>query len=298
MKKIAVIGSINTDFTFACKNLPSPSETIKGSTFKINYGGKGANVAVATSRLGAKISLFGILGDDIFSKENLKNLKKEKINTKIEIHKNTFGGVAGIMVDEKTNSIIVVPGSNELVDKKFIDENSEEMLKSDIFGLQLETPLNTNLYLIEKLHKNNKTIVFNPSPIHQIDAKYYDMVTYIIVNEKEITNLPNYASFEQIFDVYKEKLIMTKGKDGVFYYSNGKICQIPAIKNKVIDTTGAGDTFLASFMVGLSKDYSLEQSVKFANICAGLKISKLGAQTGMPTLEDVNKYIKKNKIII
>ena len=77
MKKIAVIGSINTDFTFACKNLPSPSETIKGSTFKINYGGKGANVAVATSRLGAKISLFGILGDDIFSKENLKNLKKE-----------------------------------------------------------------------------------------------------------------------------------------------------------------------------------------------------------------------------
>ena len=293
-KKIAVIGSINTDFTFKCNTLPAPSETVLGESFEIKYGGKGANEAVASARLGAMVSLFGKIGNDMFSKANLDNLKKEKINVShVEVEKGISGGSAGISVGSGTNSIIVVPGANAFVDRNYIDRNKEQILQNDIFCLQLEIPFDTVDYLISLLAKEKKTIIFNPSPIQSMDKKLLKKCSYIIVNEVEIEKLPDFKSREQLLKAYKGKLILTCGGDGVYFYEKRKVQHIPSLQiENIIDTTGAGDTFLGALAVALSENKTLGEAVEFANICAGLKIQKLGAQTGMPRKNDVVKYIK------
>jgi len=296
MKKIAIIGSINTDFCFRCNELPKPSETINGNSFEIKFGGKGANEAVAGSRLGANITLFGKIGDDLFSKDNLKNLKKEKLNTSyIEVAEGTSGGAAGISIGSNTNSIIVVAGANGKVDIDYIERHKKEILENDIFCLQLEIPLETVKYLIEILSKAKKTIIFNPSPIIPLDQKLLKKCSYIIVNEVEIKQLPKYKTNEQILKDYKGKLILTCGENGVYYYSKRKVNHLPSMKvENIVDTTGAGDTFLASIAVALSENKKLEEAIAFANICAGLKIKKAGAQTGMPFRKEVAQYLLKN----
>lgn len=293
MKKIAVIGSVNTDFVFRCKELPNPSETILGESFEINFGGKGANEAVASSRLGAKTMLFGKVGDDLYSKENLKNLKKEKVNIScVEVAQNVSGGSAGIMHGSGTNSIIVVGGANQTVDETYLKKYESEILKNDIFCLQLEIPFNSVEKAIDLLYKNEKTIIFNPSPIAKIDKSLLDKCSFVIVNEIEIQSLPLYNGLDETLRAYNGKLIVTCGKDGVYYFENGKVCHIPALKLKnVVDTTGAGDTFLASFAVALANDKSLSSAIKFANACAGIKTTKKGTQTGMPRLEEVKEFI-------
>lgn len=294
MKKIAIIGSINTDFCFKTDTLPKPSETITGNNFEIKFGGKGANEAVAIARQGESVALFGKIGEDTYSKENLKNLKKEKVETKHIETASTCGGVAGIMLDKQTNSIIVVPGANGEVDIEYIKKHKNDILSYDIFCLQLEIPLSTTEFLIDMLAKAKKTIIFNPSPIVDLNKKLLQKCSYIVVNEIEIQKLPSFKTIEQIMKDFKGKLILTCGKDGAYFYDKKKVEHLPALDiQNVVDTTGAGDTFLGSLAVKLGQGASIKEAIEYANICAGLKTTKLGAQTGMPTKKEIEKYLKE-----
>ena len=120
------------------------------------------------------------------------------------------------------------------------------------------------------------------------------------MNEIELKEIEGYSDQDpmNVLQQYPNKLIVTMGGDGVRYSDGTKIHTIPALPVKVIDTTGAGDTFLGSFMVGINNGLSIDQAIYFANICAGIKTTKLGAQTGMPKLAEVKKYIKSHKLNI
>ncbi len=298
MNKIGVVGSINTDFVFRSKNLPLPSETISGESFSINFGGKGANEAVALSRLGVNSVLFGAVGDDIFSSENLKNLKKEKVHTShIKVCKGITGGAAGINVGSGTNSIVVVPGANHKIDETYLKSIEAELLTCDVIGTQLEIPFKTVEALIKFTKKNNKTLVFNPSPMIPLSQKLLDSCSYIVVNEIEIKQLPGYETDSQLLKRYNGRLILTRGSEGAYFWDTklSRVQNIPALKIKTLDTTGAGDTFLAAFMLGLAKKKPLAEALTFANTCAGIKVSKCGAQTGMPTIKEVESFIKTKK---
>ena len=292
MKKIAIIGSINTDFTFKSKKLPKPSETIHGESFDIQFGGKGANEAVACTRLGVKATLFGKLGDDMFSIANLKNLKSQKVDiSNVEVCKNAYGGTAGINIGSGTNSIVVVAGANGNVDIDYIERHKKAILSHDIFCMQLEIPFKSVEYLINMLSDAEKTIIFNPSPITKIKKCLLSKCSYVIVNEIEIKQLPGFKSEEQTLRDFKGRLILTHGAQGVYYYDN-KVKHVPALNIKnVVDTTGAGDTFLAAFAKAISQNMELEAAIKYANVCAGLKTTKHGAQTGMPYKKEVECYI-------
>lgn len=293
MIKISVVGSINTDFVFTSKELPKPSETIMGTSFNINYGGKGANASVAASRLGAKVKLFGAIGDDVFSKENLKNLKSQKVDvTNVIKCENTVGGAAGINIGSGTNSITVVSGANQKYDKSQIELNLKNILDAQVVATQLETNIAGVKFLIDECYKNKVTLVFNPSPIVPLSETLLKKCGYIIVNEVEITMLPGFETVNQMLTKYNGKLILTTGGDGVYYFDNG-VKHINALKVKAVNTTGAGDTFLAAFSVAIAQGKTVGEACKFANICAGLKVTKQGTQTGMPTLMEVNKYLKK-----
>lgn len=299
-KRIGVVGSINTDLVINTDNLPKVGETIEGKDFLLAFGGKGANEAVACARLGASVNLLSCVGDDLFSKNAIAHLQEEGVHiTAVKQLKNISGGIASIVVSNKNNQIIVVPGANQKVDVAYIKKYTSRLKECSIVGTQFEIPVESVLEASRICKENNIKFVLNPSPIKEYPKEIFDNATFVIVNEIELTQIEGYNSkkHHDLLKKYPNKLILTQGKDGCFYSDGKNIINIPAIKNvEPIDTTGAGDTFLGSFMVAINNEMNIFDALTFANICAGLKTTKLGAQTGMPTLKEVKKYIKTNSI--
>ncbi len=299
MKRIGVVGSVNTDIVCNTDVLPKVGETVTGRDFMIAFGGKGANEAVATARLGASTNLLACVGDDMFSKNAVANLLSEGVHvTAVKQIKGVNGGIANIVVSNKNNQIIVIPGANELLDTAYIRKYESRIKECSIVGGMFEIPIES-LLLVSRICKDNDIkFVLNPSPVKDYPKELFDNATYVIVNELELSKLEGYSEKKpfEVLKKYPNKVIVTLGGDGVKYSDGKEIFNIPAIKVEVVDTTGAGDTFLGAFMVGINNNMTISDSIYFANICAGLKTTKLGAQTGMPKLTEVKKYIKKNKI--
>lgn len=297
MNKIGIVGSINTDFVSFADKMPKPGETVNGRSFSINYGGKGANVAVSAARLNGKSKIFACVGDDNFSKAALENLRNQNVDvSNVKSVKGEFCGSAQITVTPETNSIVVCSGANGKFNREYIEELENEITKMSIVATQLEIPVDTVLSLSRICRKHNVKFLFNPSPIKCVPKEIYENSDYILVNEVEIKQLEGYDDNKpfELLKMYNGKLILTKGKEGVYFY-DGEIKNIPSIDVTPIDTTGAGDTFTGAFLTAIVKGYSLNRSLIFANTAAGLKTTKKGAQTGMPYIGEVEKYLSENK---
>lgn len=287
--KIGVVGSINIDLVVKAERIPKKGETLIGESMVNFPGGKGANQAVAMSRLGGNITMFGCVGKDHYGKFLIENLKKEKVN--VDYIKEIDGinsGTAVITVGEQDNSIVVIPGANDYVNEEYIDLVKEEILNNNLIIVQNEIPMNTINYLAKLCYENNIKLVLNPAPAKEISIELISQVSYITPNEHETKIIFKDENVEKILKDYSGKLIMTEGEKGVKVSVDSKeVLSIPCRKSKVVDTTGAGDTFNGAFCIALTQGKSLVDSIKFANIAAGLSTEKFGAQSGMPYLEEV-----------
>ncbi len=268
MKNIVVVGSINIDLFINTNKLPIVGETLLGEEFNVFCGGKGANQAVAASRLGANVSFVGAVGNDINGEMALENLKNEKINVDaVKIVKDKSTGIANIISYNGDNSIIVVKGANEKVDDIYIEEVKDTIINSDIVLIQNEIPFSGIKKTMQIAKEYNKVIIYNPAPL--IDGIDYlcKLATYCTPNEIEAKGIEA-----------KEDLIITLGDKGVKY----KDVIYPANKVKVIDTTGAGDTFNGALCASLAKGNSIEKAIKYGIKASGISIKSIGAQSGMP----------------
>ncbi len=297
--RVGVVGSINTDLVIKTGVLPEVGETVTGESFQITFGGKGANEAVAAARLDASVNLISCVGDDMFSRNVIAHLQNEGVHiTAVKQLKDCSGGIASIVVSNKNNQIIVIPGANAFVNREYVEKYSSRIQECSIVGGQFEIPIDALVYVSQVCKDNGIKFVLNPSPIKEFPKELFDNATYVIVNEVEIKEVVGYDENNPyaILGKYARKLILTKGGEGCFVDCGDGVVNIPAIKVDVVDTTGAGDTFMGAFMVGINNNMELYDAIKFANICAGLKTTKLGAQTGMPRLDEVKKYISDNGI--
>lgn len=294
MKKVGVLGSISTDFVATTNVLPKESETIVGKSFSTQFGGKGANKAVALSRLGKQVVMFGAVGDDEFSRRALANLKEERVDVKhVKKLGGEIGGIATIFSSQKTNMIVMVPGANNAVDEEYLQKIENEIKKCDCIVAELEVPQQAVLFVSQICKKNNIKFILNPSPIMKFDKTLLDNADLIVVNETEIKHLPNFKSQKQALIDCAGRLVLTVGKRGAYVYEDGEIVHLPAVDTPVVDTTGAGDAFLGGLIDALIEGAKLKNAVEFANVCAGLKVSKLGAQTGMPTIKEVKTFLQR-----
>lgn len=291
MYDIVVVGSINADLVFEADRRPNSGETLIGKDFKTVPGGKGANQAIAASRLGAKVAMMGCLGEDqngIFLEENLK---VNKVETKfIKKVKGVPSGVAGITLAEGDNSIIVVPGANYEVDKTYIDKNKEVIKSAKIVLLQLEIPIEVVEYVIDICSKNKVKTILNPAPIQKLKEDTLEKLDYLTPNEHEFEILYGSKREEEMLKKHKNKLIITKGSEGVSFSDGDKVINITSNKVKVVDTTGAGDTFNGAFAYSLVKGMNIKESIEFANKAAAISVTKFGAQGGMPTLKELEEF--------
>jgi ribokinase len=168
-----------------------------------------------------------------------------------------------------------------------------QIKNSDLLLLQLEIPLKSVMKATDIANKHGIPVILNPAPIQKLPIKLLEGVTYLTPNEHEFKQLLNQASKDEI-ELIKAKSIVTKGEKGVeFQFNNQQIC-IEAMQVEVIDTTGAGDTFNGALAVALSNKQSLRDAVYFATVAASISITKMGAQTGMPFISEIEEILKSN----
>ena len=289
MKKIAVIGSINMDLTAQAERLPGKGETISAKSLQYVPGGKGANQAVAAARLGGDVAMFGCVGDDAFADRLIENLEQNGVDTaSIRRVAGVSSGIAMITVAEQDNCIVVVPGANHCVTPAYLDEVKSAVLSADILILQNEIPLDTVAYAMELGRQAGKLVIYNPAPAAPASQEILEKADYITPNEHEAALLfPDAGDLPALLERCGGRLIVTQGEKGAAAWENGEMLCIPARPARVVDTTGAGDTFNGAFACALAKGYPLGKALQIANTAARLYTDQPGAQGGMPTWERV-----------
>lgn len=293
--KLAVVGSINMDMTVTAERIPKKGETLMGESVSYIPGGKGANQAVAMARLGADVEMFGCVGDDSAGEKLLENLRNAGVGTEhIRTAAGAPTGVAMITVGENDNTIVVVPGANGMVNREYADSIKEELKSCGMVVLQHEIPLDTVRYLIEFCAENSIKVVLNPAPAAEVPMELIDQITWLTPNEHEAKLIfGEEKSTEELLKSYPEKLVITQGSRGVSSCTaSGGVITVPARPAEVVDTTGAGDTLNGAFAVRIAAGDSLREALLYANTAASLSTEKFGAQSGMPTDEEVRKELK------
>lgn len=299
--RIVVIGSLNMDVVVEAERAPKMGETVLGQKVHFLPGGKGANQAVALARLGADVTMIGAIGQDAFGKQIMQSLEQENIRTDAIKRKNyATTGMAQIVIAEGDNSIIVVPGANDDCRPEDIDRHVSRIAEADAVLLQLEIPQQTVEYAAKTAKKYGKKVILNPAPVRQLSNELLRHVDVITPNETELTALTGQsidkdqalaAAMKQLMAAGPSHVITTLGKAGSAWIDEeGRLCQESAHAMQVVDTTGAGDCFNAGLTWALSCGKTLAVSVTFANQSAALSITRLGAQSGMPTMEEVHSY--------
>ncbi len=298
--KIVVIGSINTDLVITTDRMPKIGETISGSGFSVNCGGKGANQAVAAAKLGGNVSFIGAVGNDANGEISLNNLTKNNIDVSCvdAVERNT--GVAVITVCNGDNSIILDSGANDMVTKEVIDKNINLIKSADIVVMQLEIPLETVTYAAKTAHESGVKVVLNPSPVKEIPTELLENTDVLVLNETEAHFLtgvyPNtWETQKKCMDILKKtgvkQVIITLGGDGSVYNDGDKIIHCNAVKTNVVDTTAAGDTFIGALCMNFDKPISY--AVNYATVASSITVSRHGASESIPTKVEVDEKFKK-----
>lgn len=302
MGMIIVFGSMNVDIVMPVDHFPKPGETVLCTADYLSRpGGKGANQAMAAVRAGAKVAMCGKVGDDAFGRRSVNNLKSQGVwTTGIGISERPTGS-ATIAVNMKgANIIMVAPGANmdvtndQLPDEVFIPKN--------IVLAQMEANPGETFMVLARAHKGGATTILNASPSRAIPELVLKMVDYLILNEVEghalaatlgIGDCEPAQLAAQIAQHTSGAVIVTLEDQGAMAAKGGSVFKIGVLPVEVVDTTGAGDAFCGIFAAALLAGHSWLNAMHRASVGAGLACLGLGAQAGLPALEDIEANLPK-----
>jgi len=296
MNKVLVVGSINMDLVVEAGKFPAPGETLLGQRFSTFPGGKGANQAVAARRLGALVSMIGCVGSDAFGRELLGLLGKEGIDTRhVRVAEGVATGVAAITVSQAENSIVVVPGANHALSPADIAAAESAFADADVVLSQLEIPLDAVEAAACMAERYRKPFVLNPAPAISLPLALRQRVTLLTPNEHELSvvSADRENAWRQQLAQHPERILMTRGSDGAWFAGrDGQLHHQPALPVAAVDTTGAGDTFNGALAAFWGKD--LGELARLACAAGALSVTRAGAQSGMPTAEELWKFIDEH----
>ena len=287
MKKIYVVGSVNTDLVITTPYMPKAGETLTGSGFFVAHGGKGANQAVAAARLGGKVVMCGLVGDDDFGKSAVRGLNEVGIDVShVRVVSGSPSGIAVIIIENGDNRIILDKGANAELSEKNIDEALSDAEEGDIYLTQLETPVKVIGYGLKKAKEKGMYVILNPAPANKDVVPYLKYCDLITPNETE-TEIMGGREFllSQV-----PTLLVTLGGKGFEIIDKNGTKRYDCLKINPVDTTAAGDTLCGGLAAMLSKGKTLEESAIFGSKAASIACTRKGAQPSIPTLTEVENY--------
>lgn len=290
---ILVIGSTNTDMVIKAEHLPAPGETILGGSFFMNAGGKGANQAVAATRLGGNVTFIAKTGNDMFGERAVQLFKDEGIDTTYIITDPVNpSGVALITIDKNAeNCIVVASGANATLVSADLSPAMDAIKQAGIVLMQLEIPVETVSYVAGVAAAGGGKVILNPAPACALPDELFKHIAIITPNKKEAEMLSGVSitgleSVKAAAAVIRAKgvdtVIITLGVDGAFISNNNIEQLMPAPKANAVDTTAAGDVFNGALAVALSEGQTLANAVVFGCKAAAISITRLGAQSAAP----------------
>ncbi len=304
---ILVVGSLNMDQVVRIPHLPTLGETLLGAgSLKLVPGGKGANQAVAMARLGASVTMAGRVGNDPFGEQLLKALHNDDIDTKLVlVDKEEASGVAFIfLAPDGENAIVVASGANMQVgnDEEQMIAIRAVLQNVQALVLQLEIPLPTVQKLIEAGREAGILVVLNVAPAQPLSKELLAQVSVLVVNESEasllsgqrVESLEDAQIVGQVLHGYGiPTVVVTLGARGAILVTDDAKGQSYTIyqatpKVQVVDTTAAGDCFVGALTLALTEGQTPEDALRFAVNASALKVTKFGAQSGLPTRKEVH----------
>lgn len=298
---ITVFGSINMDLVATVVRLPKQGETVPGTQFKALPGGKGANQALAARRAGQDVFMIGAVGNDEFTGPATAQLVSAGIKLALTKCADTPTGTAVILVERSGENVIaVVPGANGVISPADADAVIAAMHVGDILVLQLEIPLATIEYALNKARQNGVVTVLNLAPFVIPALRFAHLADYVITNETEFEELAGEKSMtvssretalKRLHASNGQTLIVTLGAEGVIAIRNGEVIHARGLDIDPVDTVGAGDTFCGYFAAGVVQGIDFASALRRAAVAASLACLKEGAQNAIPLAGEVEQMI-------
>jgi ribokinase len=300
---IVVVGSINMDLVVRTPQLPDPGQTVLGDNFQQFPGGKGANQAVAVARLGGRCRLIGHVGRDLFGQQLLEGLQAEGVDCRCVHAEDAPSGVAVILVNARGENCIVVAGGANLrltPDDIFSCEDAFE--GASVALLQLEVPQPTVRAAIEVARRHNCKVIMDPAPApRQLPPELY-RVDVLSPNAIEAETLTGAKAIEERMDKQVASELITRGaasavlklgpRGCLVAMADGHFYTVPTYTVPVVDTTGAGDAFTGALGLAMARGQNMHQAAKFANAAGALTCTRIGAQSAMPSAQEVEMLMR------
>lgn len=304
---VTVVGTSHMDFIAYVDRFPEPGETVIGREFVASPGGKGANQAVAASRMGARCYLVSKVGNDFVGESLLENATKNGIKTDfIRKDPRSHSGVALIYVNVRgENMIAVAPGVDRLISEEDVRYAERGISSSLVVLAQLEMPLSTAEFVMKFAKRMGKKTLLNPAPASELREEVLHHIDFLTPNMGELAQLARknvnddestLAAAKVLIDKGLGHVIVTLGKRGAMIVTAMEHELIPSYDVEAVDTVGAGDAFNGALAFAISLRCEVRDAVRFANLVAALKVTRRGAQSGIPTLGEAVRFAQSRGV--
>jgi ribokinase len=300
MKKhgILVVGSANADLVVRTRRFPAPGETILEGTFATFPGGKGANQAVACAKAGGFVTFLGRMGRDAFGDRLTAGMCKDGVcMDHVQRDPKLPTGIALITVDAGgQNEIIVASGSNMALSPDVVTRHRPLFATAQVVLLQLEIPPETVMQAARLGHEHGAIVILNPAPARHLPRTLLRLADFVTPNETELAQLAgmpvldNTSAIEaarRLLEIGVRNVIVTLGRKGCLLVNEDTCRTFPARRVRAVDTTAAGDAFNGALAAALARGEELRMAIPFANDVASFSVTRMGAQSSMPTLREL-----------
>lgn len=303
--RLCVVGALHRDLVVRAPRFPVPGETVLGEDFALHVGGKGANQAVAASRLGARVALVGAVGDDEWGRAVRGALAADGIDlAHVQSLKGVHTGVGVItVVPGGENTIVVAPGAGARVGPEDVERASGAIADADVLLVQGELAPATTQHAIELARNANTVVVCNAAPAQHLPEGFLRQVDVLVVNRGEAAELVGDGTGEisptglarRLASLGPERVVLTLGAEGALHFNGSELEHVEPFQVECIDATGAGDAFAAALAVLRSEGARLRDAVRFACAAGALATTRAGALAGLPVRAEVEALLKRRK---
>ena len=285
----AVLGSLHLDYILEIPYLPAKGETLKGDNLKVIPGGKGGNQAYYLALQGVCTYMLGMVGVDSMSAPLVDSLVEVGVDCEyLARNSAAASGMSVAMVtQDKDYSAVIHSGVNLCIDKEYIYSVKDIIQKAGALVMQYEIPLSSVLYAAKLAAQSKTKVILNAAPMYDTPdiLKYVDI---LIVNEveagmiagKEIDSIESAGDVTRQLNINIPSVITTLGSKGLVYAADGNDPEfIPAYKVDVVDSHGAGDSFVGAFAARIVKGSSLKSAIEYAVCVAAISVQNKGPKT-------------------
>jgi ribokinase len=298
---IFVVGSINQDFVLRVERRPSPGETVTDAELSLSPGGKGANQAVAASRLGVRTEMLGRVGDDPFGEPLVQNLGDNGVGTEyVKSIPDTPTGSAFITVTpDGENAIVVSPGASQRLDAEAVEDAGVRLQSCGVMLAQMEVPVEAMARAAGIARDAGVRTVLNLAPPRGLPGNLLALTDPLIVNEHEASFLLGgrvgrvdaaQGAVADLCTLGPHSAVITLGFSGAVAGNRDYTFHIPAPEIPVTDTTGAGDAFAGALAAQLSRDATLEEAVSYAVRAGATAVTREGTQGALPYAKELDSF--------